>query len=195
MHRIVIVLALSACEVVPSPSLGPGNDWPYTVDLGATARAFDDDLPSHYCAPGDGEVVRAGRVVASDLVIGSAGDYARVQLPDGARWVRVDAPVARAEIATLAATDAPSEACTHALVMPFADGDHVVVTTSAFVRAITLSSGRVRELDQLGAMLEGCRMSDERLRLRCALDLSWDQAVFDLDGVEQSGAFVPLWRR
>ena len=79
--------------------------------------------------------------------------------------------------------------------MPFADPDRAIVTTSRFVRAVQFSTGRVRILDQMGAMLENCQMEPGGHALGCALDLSFSPARFDMDGVELTDNFQPASAR
>lgn len=187
---LLAAVALLACDAA-------SESWPYEVSLtpGPRSAYRGTFRPCEAYRSGARELglTRETRARASDLLLSGTRDLVRARLPGGEGWVAVGAPL-RPDERVFLLSFAPAS-CGEVLVEPFADGRRVVLTTSELVRVVDLDTRRVRELDQVGAMLEGCRHDRAREELVCSLDLGFGEQVhIDADGEVVSGEFRPRWQ-
>ncbi|MCA9611072.1 MAG: hypothetical protein KC619_36005 [Myxococcales bacterium] len=186
----LLALAVTACD-------GLSESWPYEVTLTPGPRSAERGTFVPCQAYPSGRVdlgsTRETTLRASDFLLSDTRDLVRVRLDDGDAWVAVEAPLRPADRVFLLSY--ASESCGEVLVEPFADGRHVILTTTELVMAVDLRNRRVRELDQVGATLEGCHHDRGREELVCNLDLDWGEVHIDADGEVVSGDFRPRWQR
>ncbi len=194
----LLVLGFVACDPRPPAA---ADVWPYRAAIPpGTYATWPEELVYKYCDPVPPAATASLRRVtvaeaavdASDFFVTSdRGDLVRARLATGPVWIVHPAPISEAQRRFVLNLEGKAQRCVE--VLPFSDGDRAWVTTPGSIITVMFSTERVRVMDQLGAMLEGCAMQSGRSSVSCGLDLSFDQARFDPDGQPLDDSFTPQW--
>lgn len=188
----MIAALLLACTP-PLPEL-PAGSWPaWTPGAFHAPGQPDRSGPDASCRliPPDVRTPQ-GPLRYDRLIVLPDATYA--YLPELRLYAAVPVPVDPA-LQVLRIADAVEGACPTITIEPFADPRYVAATTPAMRYVVDLHEGDARELDALGAYLEGCAMDRRRRRWECGLDLMWGLARIDASGHDTSGTFTPRWER